>query len=210
MIVAKCHNCHTLFSFEEQITKTIRQRPEVPMPPGIEAFSYPSELNIEIKWRAMLSGFLIFFTIFWNLILIPFVVIGITQGEWFIFLVISLHLFIGVALLYFMIATLVNTTYIVVDRYHVSITHKPIPVMTFKDRQVSIFDVQQIFIEKYVASRTNGNPNFAYKIKSAIKNKEPITLMQGLTKHVQARYIEQEIEKFLEIDDQAVEGEWIG
>jgi len=210
MLIAKCHNCHTVFSFEEKISKKKRQRTEVPMPPGIEAFSYLSELNIEIKWRKMMSGFLTFFTIFWNLVLIPFIAIAVLQGQWVIFLFIALHLFVGVALAYYTVAMLVNTTYIMVDRSHLIVEHKPIPVFSYKNRQVPITDVAQIFINKYVASRTNGRPNFAYSVRYEQADGDQVTLMRGLKKHEQARYVEQEIERFLAIEDRAVDGEWLG
>lgn len=210
MLIAKCHHCHTVFSFEDEFTKVARQRAEVPMPPGIEAYSYPSELSIEIQWRRMMSGFLTFFTIFWNLILIPFILIAIFQGEWIIFLFIALHLFVGVALAYYTIAMLLNTTYITVDRYKLIVEHKPLPVISYKDQEVTIADINQLFIEKYIASRTNGRPDFAYMVRYAKKNSsDHVTLMRGLRKHEQARYIEQEIERFLEIEDRPVEGEWL-
>lgn len=209
-LIAKCHSCHTLFSFEEQLQQNLRQRSEVPLPPGIEASSYLSELDIQISWRKTTNaGFFVFFTIFWNAILIPFVLVAITQGEWIILLFISLHLIIGLSLLYYTLCIFFNTTYVAVNRREISVLHKPLKMPFYKDRNVTVDRVAQLFIDKYVESRTNGRPNYAFGVYAHLKNENHIKLIRGLKNHDQARYIEQEVERFLNLEDKAVEGEWV-
>ncbi|MFN7116710.1 MAG: hypothetical protein ACK4TA_07895 [Saprospiraceae bacterium] len=210
-LIAKCHHCYTVFGFEEQVRQTMRQRSEVPLPPGIEAASYLSELDIQINWRKTTNaGFFVFFTIFWNAVLIPFVLIALTQGEWIILLFISLHLMVGLSLLYYTLCIFFNTTYITVNRQEISVLHKPLKMPFYPDRQVTVDRVEQLFIDKYVESRTNGRPNYAFGVYAHLKNGNHIKLIRGLKNHDQARYIEQEVERFLNLEDKAVEGEWLG
>ncbi len=209
-LIAKCHQCHTLFSFEAQMNQITRQRPEVPLPPGIEAASYLSELDIQINWRkSSNSGFFVFFTIFWNAVLIPFIIIALTQGEWIILLFISLHLLVGLSLFYYTLCIFFNTTFITVNSRKISVLHKPLKMPFYPDRNVAVDRVSQLFIDKYVESRTNGRPNYAFGVYAHLKNGNHIKLLRGLKNHDQARYIEQEVERFWNIEDTAVEGEWL-
>ena len=208
-LLAKCWSCHTVFSFEGSVASAERNRPQiVTMPPGIEAFSLLSELSIQISWRKSASGFLIFFTIFWNAVLIPFIAIAIATGEWVILLFISLHLFVGISLLYWMIAVLLNTTYITVNQREITIEHKPIAVPFYPNRLMPVEEVEQLFTEKYVNGRTNGQPNFAFSLKAIKKNHEHIPLVKGLKSYEQALYVEQQVERFLNIKDRAVAEEY--
>lgn len=210
-LIAKCSQCHTLFGFDTMLKQVKRTRPEVPLPPGIEAMSYLSELNLEISWRKTTNaGFFIFFTIFWNAILIPFIVVALTQGEWVILLFISIHLLVGLSLLYYTLTILLNVTYITVNRRELIIEHKPLQMPFYPNRRLPVSDLDQLFIDKYVESRTNNSPNFAYAVRALSKGDKRIRIVKGLKNQDQARYIEQEVERFLNIEDHPVDGEWVG
>lgn len=209
-LVAKCHQCHTLFGYETMLQQVNRERASVVMPVGIIASSMLSALHLEITWRkTSMLGFFVFFALFWNGLLIPFIAVALAQGEWIIILFISLHLLVGLGLLYYTIALFFNKTYITVSRQNIRIEHKPIPVPFYADRQVTTKQVQQLYLDKYVDSRTNGRPNFAYEVRALLNNKKRVSLVKGLKQYEQARYIEQEVERFLNIKDYPVEGEWM-
>lgn len=210
-LIAKCHHCHTVFGFETQVRNAQRQRAEVLLPPGIEATSFLSELDIRISWRKTSnSGFFVFFTLFWNAIVIPFAVGAIISGNWMILLFLSLHLLVGLSFLYYTLSLFLNTTYVTINSREISVLHKPLKMPFYADRTVSVDRVQQLFIDKYVQSKTNGQPNYAYGVYAHLNNENHIKLIRGLKNPDQARYIEQEMERFLNIEDKAVEGEWMG
>ena len=207
-LVAKCQACNTVFVFEEKIQLAARRRPEVLLPPGIDAYSLPSEIDMLVSWRRSSHSFLIFFTIFWNAILSIFVAVAITTGSWSILAFISVHLAIGIGLLYYTTATLFNTTHINVDNFNLLVEHRPIKVPFIRDRDIPVMDIDQIYIDKYVAGRTNGRPNYAYGVNLITKDEKTIKLVRGLRDSQHARYIEQEVEKFLSIPDRPVDEEW--
>ncbi len=207
-LVAKCSECHTVFSFEEEIRMAPRHKPEVLLPPGIDAYSTPSEIDMLVSWRRSSHSFLIFFTIFWNAILSIFVAVAITTGSWSILAFISVHLAIGIGLLYYTIATLFNTTHVNVDHYNLLVEHRPIRVPFIRDQDIPVTEIDQIYIDKYVAGRTNGRPNYAYGVNLITTGDKTIKLVRGLRDAQHARYIEQEVEKFLSIADRPVEEEW--
>ena len=65
LALAKCSNCHAVFSIQEELPPPVRQKPEVFLPNEMEVLKLRSELEILMKWRKTSSiGFLMFFTIF--------------------------------------------------------------------------------------------------------------------------------------------------
>ena len=66
--LAKCQSCNTVFDFTSLLKRPSHKKQEVLLPPGIEAYSTNYELDIEINWRKSSSnlGFFLFFTLFWN------------------------------------------------------------------------------------------------------------------------------------------------
>lgn len=208
-LVAKCGNCNHVFSFEKEVPQPAYQKPEVYLPPGIEAFSLMSELNLEIDWRQSRSSFLTFFTILWNALLLPFVAVAISTGEYETFLFISLHLLVGVSLIYYTLTVFLNTTYVTVDHYNLHIEHRPLRLPFYPDRHIPVTDLSQLHVEKYVSSKTNNRPNYAYAVTATFDNDEQIRIIKGLKKMDQARYVEQEVERFLKIEDAPMAGEYV-
>lgn len=208
-LVAMCSQCNTAFSFEDRLTSTsTRERPDVLLPPGIEAYETAEEVDMVISWRQSGSSFLTFFTIVWNGFLIPFIVIAVTTGAWQMLLGISIHLLVGIGLLYNMIARFVNTTHVNVDRYRLLVDHRPLRMPFYKDRNISVSEIKQVFVEKYVSSKTNGRPNFAFRVSVALNSQRTVQLIRGLKHPDMAVYVEQQVERFLEIEDKPVEEEW--
>ncbi len=211
-VLAKCAKCNTVFSFKDEINKPVHKKQEVLLPVGIESFSTDFELDFEINWRKTSKGlgFFLFFTLFWNGIVGIFVVIGLATGQWQMLLGVSIHLLIGIFLLYYVMGIMLNTTYITVSNRELRVEHLPLRFPFYPNRFLPVSDVEQVFVERYVASTTNKRPNYAFKVKLIDRNQERIDLIKGLKQPNQALYIEQEIEKFLKIQDQVIEEEWKG
>lgn len=212
MLLAKCNTCGTVFSFEDRATTAleavparpslpVKDRGDIPMPPGIKAQALLSELNIEIRWRNRVHGFLTFFTVIWNIFVIPFAIFAIMSGEFQMLLFLSLHLLVGVGLLYTLIANLVNTTTIQVTNQQLFIEHAPLPIPFRGNREANARDIRQLYVEEYVASRTNGRPDFRYALHARFHSGKRLQLMKGLKNPEEGLYIEQQIERFLDIQD---------
>lgn len=208
--IAKCNHCQTVFSFEEEIKNAVR-RPEILLPEGIELLELQSELDIRFKWRKMkaLNGFLVFFTLFWNLMLLPFVGFAVLSGEYTILLGTSVHILVGAGFLYHIITRLFNTTQIIVDEYQLSVEHRPFKIPFFyPDRNVDVNDIQQLYVRKYVASSSkSGYKSYAYALHAKVLGAEDISLVKGVKNKEKVQYLEQEIERYLGIPDERIEEE---
>lgn len=209
-LVAKCHHCNSVFNFTEKLAVASRNRPEIMLPTGFEAYSTHSSLDIEYKWRQTSKslGFFIFFALFWNGILSIFVITALVTGEYQMLLFCSIHLLVGISLIYYILTILFNKTYILVSQREILVEHRPLRIPFYGNRTISAMDLDQLFISKYVASKTNGRPNYAFSVMARLRTGSEVTLLKGLRFPEQATYVEQQIEKFLNIEDRAMEGEF--
>ncbi len=206
--LAKCRNCHLVLDLEEEMNKGKAQRKEeiFVIPKGIEILKLFGELNIEIEWRHSTSYFMMFFTVVWNMMILPFAIFAILSGELFILLFISLHLAVGIGLIFWALSALFNTTYITVDEYFLKVEHRPFKLF-YKEYNLELHQIKQLYVKKYQNGSTNGNPNYAYAVMIQMDNHGEYKLVKGIAKPPQALFIEQEIEKFLNIPDRPVVGE---
>lgn len=210
--LAKCQSCNTVFDFAPLLKRPTHKKQEILLPPGIDAYSTNYELDIEINWRKASNGlgFFLFFTLFWNGIVMIFVVTALLTGSFVMLAAISIHLLIGIGLLYYVLSVMLNTTYIIVNQREMSVEHRPLRSPFYPNRYITSREVEQVFVEKYVASKTNGRPNYAFGVQAMLQNKSKIKLLKGLKTSEQALYVEQEIETFLRIQDEPVDEEWKG
>ncbi|MGB1217516.1 MAG: hypothetical protein ACPG5P_06555 [Saprospiraceae bacterium] len=213
--MAKCGECHTVFSFDmekenhgtDNYLRPPRKEEIFVIPKGIEILKIFGELNIEMKWRQTSSWFMMLFTLIWNAILLPFVLVAIISGEYSILLFCSLHLAVGLGLIYWLLCNLLNTTYITVDEHFLKIEVRPLNLF-YKTKEIPVGDIEQLYVNKYSNGKTNGRPNYVYRLMLVLKNKEEIKPIQGLGKAIQGQYIEQEIERFAKIQDKFIHGEF--
>jgi len=208
--IAKCKHCDSIFNFEERLDLEVPVRPEIFLPRGMEVLKLRSELEIQISWRDTLSTFLVVFAIFWNAIVLPFAAFAIISGELIMLLFLSAHLAVGLGLLYYIITTILNTTFVTVDSRHLFIEHRPLRFPFYPNRDIPVDDIDQIYVDKYVKSTTNGRPDYAFAVEAILKNKEHVRIVKGIQHPDQALYIEQEVEHFLQIPDRPVAEEWEG
>ena len=210
--LAKCDACNTVFDFSPILKRPKHKKEEILLPPGIEAYATNYELDIELNWRksSQALGFFLFFTLFWNGIVSIFVVTALLTGSFGMLAAISVHLLIGIGLLYYVLSVFFNTTYIVVNQRELSIEHRPLKSPFYRNRYIEARENDQIFVEKYVAGKTNGRPNYAFGVQAILQGGKRVKLVKGLKNSDQALYIEQEIESFLTIQDEPVDEEWKG
>ncbi len=207
--IAKCSNCHNVFgfAFDSKIGGLV---PELIPPEGIEVLKLRSELDLRLDWKKTTStggkSFLMAFTFLWNLILLPFVLMILISGNWGILLFMSLHLAVGLGLIWYMAAVFLNKTSITLSRHKLKIRTLPLRLPFTKSGEYDIDDIKQLFVSKYTASTSNGVPNYAYALYAIMKNGDKVSLLRGMNRETQ-HYIEQELETFLGIANEKVKEE---
>ena len=210
--LAKCGNCNTVFAIrEDHFFKEERVgRPEMIMPEGTDVLELSDSLDIRLDWlkshpRGTL-GFLTIFAVFWNVILAIIAGGAIFAGAFESIAFMSVHLLVGLGLIYYLATVYLNYTDIIVTDSYIEIDHRPVKNPFIRKKRIRSEEIDQLFVSKYVASTTNNVPNYAYALYAILKtNRRKVQLVKGMNRETQL-YLEQEIERYLHIKDRHVQG----
>ena len=209
--MGKCNSCHEVFSFEEDhfFFDDRPNRPEMIMPEGTDVLTLSETLDIRVNWFKSYSkaglGFLTFFTFMWNAIVGVFAIGMLTAGAVGALMGLSVHLIVGLVLIYWMASIFFNHTDIIISNNQIRITSGPLRNPFKRDKSVAAQDIEQLYVNRYTSSTTNGKPNYAYALYAILKNGNKQEVIKGMNKETQL-YLEQEIERYLKIKDRPVSG----
>lgn len=201
--IAKCNNCNNVFSFS---IPAASEGERVPMgkPKDFSLERSAAGLTIVRRWFSPEIIFLTFFCLFWNGFMAVWFYTAIKQKIYVMALFGSLHGAIGLGLLYTVLAGYFNKTYIRVSRNSLTIVHRPLPWLGQKN--LTQHNLRQLY-SKEVAYNGKHGYSYSYSVQAVIKSGEVIELIAGLPSKEAALFIEQEIEKYLKIEDEPVRGE---
>jgi hypothetical protein len=179
------------------------------IPENIKIDQNFQHLCIVRKWFGIKFILLTLFVIFWDAFLINWYAMAFSssfQGAFDVMFIIFplFHVALGMGLSYYVVAGYVNKTMIYVDFDSISIRHGPIPFWGNKD--VSSKTITQLYCkrdEHFGGYRSYGT----FAVHAITSERRNIKLLTGLDTSEQALFIEQEIEKFLNIEDKPVKGE---
>lgn len=207
-LVAKCTACHAIFRFEDQLgpaqEPVTTPRLEVPMPQGIQVDQLVSRLEITRRWFSLKIVFFTVFTLFWDGFMVVWFTIALSQGAWAMAAFGSMHGLVGLGLTYYVLAGYLNRTIITVNRSLLTITHAPLPWPGQKTLNPK--DITQLYCKEQM-HRNKSSVSYTYEVHGILRDNTHIKLVTGLDNSEQAFYLEQEIERFLAIEDQPVRGE---
>jgi hypothetical protein len=209
-LLAKCANCNAVFNIAGEVGMSSGEKPKqfkrdnVPMPKYVQVDEGFEELKITRKWFTLYQVPLVFFAVFWNGFMLLWYGIALTtrQGQMATFGL--LHLAVGLFLIYLVATNFINETLITVNNQSIDIKHGPIPAWGNKTLNPS--DIAQIYC-KEVISRGRRSTTITYEVSAIMHDQRRESLLTGLYNPEQALYIEQEIERFLGIQNQDVQGE---
>ncbi|MEM6964869.1 MAG: hypothetical protein AAF573_08900 [Bacteroidota bacterium] len=206
--IAKCGSCDVIFSFAEQVEQLTHQHgisQEVLRPEGVELNYFQDELDISVEqpW----GNFEIFLVA-----LFPFLVTLVTaivikqipptdlaKAGMITFWVASIIGYIA----YFFIRKR-HKIYVHIDDLHLNVERRPRKFI--KDAQYDIRDIDQVYTKNVITS--NGTQGFGiFMIVNARAGQQHVELVKSVNSRSKAKYIEQEIERKLGIQDRRVPDE---
>ncbi len=204
--LAKCRGCHAVFDFRDQLEKSPRPRPPVPLPSKFRVVDLGRELEISWKWFSPAQVFLAFFCVAWDSFLVFWYVMAFKEGAAWIMKVFPLaHLAVGVGLTYATLAGFWNRTVVRITADGISIRHGPIPWRG--NRIMPSTEIEQIYCEEQRGRSSPGGRIGAYSVNALTRDGRKVTLLRGLEEADQALYIEQAMEAGLGLEDRPVGGE---
>jgi len=182
---------------------------DIGIPDNIKIAKNFQHLRIVRKWFGFKFIFLTLFVIVWDAFLLNWYSMALSPsfriGVDLMFVLFPLlHVTVGIGLTYYVLTGYLNKTRIDVDFNSITVRHEPLPF--WGNKKVSSKTIKQLYCKKddLYGSR-NGYRVFA--VHAITNERRNIKLLSGLDNSEQALFIEQEIEKFLNIEDKPVKGE---
>ena len=184
---------------------------DIGIPEKIQVKKEYGHLLIVRKWFGFKFIFLTLFVVFWDAFLINWYSMafsstleGMFDLPLMFILFPLLHVVVGVGLTYYVLTGYLNKTFIDVDFNSVTVKHKPLPLWGNKtvpsNSIVQLYCKQDMFLGSRSSYRT-------FAVHAITRERKNIKLIAGLDTSEQALFIEQEIERFLNIEDKPVKGE---
>lgn len=184
-----------------------REKMEIGLPEKIEFRNHGSGIEIIRTWFGAKYVILLAFVFVWDGVLVYLAGSFLNTASrlplfvWFMPLG---HVAMGLGLTYYAIAGLFNKTQVMADYSHLAVRHGPVPWPGNKDIRAG--DIKQLYSKEKVR-RTKHGTTVSYSLHAMTNDEKTLKLLSGLESSEQALFIEQEIEKYLRIEDKAVRGE---
>jgi hypothetical protein len=176
----------------------------------IEIYETDRSLNIVLDWFSPVAYFLAFFCTIWCGFLVFWYSMAFAGGApWIFFIFPLLHVAVGVGLSYYTLCLFKNKTYIEVDKNYLSVNHKPIPWWK-GNNEITTDKIQQLYVKEKISTGKNGTSvTYELRVKLTDGTDKELFELQSLESH-QVIDLEERIEKFLGIPNEAVRGEYGG
>ena len=172
---------------------------------GMSITEDESRLRMIYRWEK--NYFLLFFSLFWCYVSFSF--FGSTfehfVEHWPSTSFRVVYPLLGVVLLYWALATFLNSTSVVVTQNSIRVLCSPLPWMGVHKNYV-VRNIEQLYVEKYVAYHQNKTPVHRYKIVLR-ERKLNLDLIRGIEVYEIAVTLENYMERYLDIQDKPVDGE---
>ncbi len=134
---------------------------------------------------------------FWSLIM--------SDRDWLLRLFSLTFIVIGIGTAYFSLALLLNKTHIYTSKKALEIKQRPLPWIG--NMRLDVANIKQLFSKRKIKRSSNRSTSVSYEVHVITTDNKEIKLVSGLAKKEQAWFIENEIEKYLGIEDASVRGE---
>lgn len=195
---------------------------DMPQPGNIVMRKEGSDLLITRGWSRIQGISTLVAGLFWTGITLFFLIsigsggegmtmraTGLFKSPTFLTLFLGVFVLIGVLMLVAGIYSLVNSTTIRVNTTSITTKHHPLPWQT---KAFLASGIQQVFVSQQVSTSSSNNgrrrTTISYSVEFVLNNGTRKSLVSGMRDADQGRFIEQEIEKYLRIDNVGVRGEY--
>ncbi|NDJ61350.1 MAG: hypothetical protein GYB67_09505 [Chloroflexi bacterium] len=223
-LLAACPACNAVFSIADEVNAltadeqrkphTARSEIDPPQPPTLQVTETAEKLTITRHWLTPEILFYTVFAVFWNGFTI-FLMLGVLSNSSGVFVLFwLLHLITMLWLDYHVLTGYLNTTTISADSLTLQRSNGPIPSLagnkTFDSAQIAqLYCVERR--ERYRQGwRFRRSPGYVYDVLLLTHDGQMDKLVVGLPHADQALFIEAALERFLDIDDVPVLGEYRG
>jgi hypothetical protein len=207
---AVCPACEQRFAIDEQLRAPVRlgaaRRKRLAAPPGMTARREPDGLSLRWRWPRWLAAGPGLFLIILGAFLAFWVAVRLTIGIPAMDLLLLLLAVPFTFLLWIFLAYRLNSTEIAIGGGRLRVRHSPIPWPGRRD--VRSDAIRQVYSQMYhERARRPGDSHTTYRLRAILADGAELLLVHNMTTREQALYLEQEIERFLGLEDERAPGE---
>jgi len=178
----------------------------LPTPEGLHIEESTSNLVISYHWYKAMAWFLVFFAIFWN----GFMLVWFLADTPILFKIFgSLHVAVGIGLVWYILCLFVNTTTITITRHELQIRHTPLPSPLHRNMTISRTDISQIYIVRSQTTSKSGSISYTFALHVVLSKNESKKLSIDCDEYDRALFFKRKMEQYMRIEPKAVEGEYI-
>lgn len=211
--VVACFECLTFNDQSEPSTldRLTKNGKTLTTPDGLDIIAVDDQLDIRYSHfkaapKASIA-FLTFFNLVWNGIIFVIAYNAFNAGEMVPLLFMSLHILSGIVIFLAWARQILNYTDVLVREGYIEIGTGPIKNPFARPLVLESSDIKQLFTTRKLRGSTNGSPNYNYELWAVRYDRGKVKLT-ALASYENVLYIERSIEKFLNIKDQAIHGEY--
>jgi hypothetical protein len=199
---------------DAQAADRAKPKQVVPIPSRFVVTDEGSELTIHYRWFTPVIIFLAFFAIAWDSFLVFWYSMAFGDHgppdpmKWIMIIFPICHVAVGVGLTYFVLAGFLNATTVRVADGMLSVRHGPLPWIG--NLNLPADDIQQLYCDKKISTSQNDNGGSSTSIRYsvfAVVDGRKTRILGPLNDADQALFVEQRLERFLNIKDSPVPGE---
>jgi len=203
--IATCTSCNRIFDSSAQLSgKRRKKRKKVALPKNMVMTRDIMHLEIARRWFGWKTIILTFFCLGWSGMMVYWYWRFISEWDTRKMVFAILNSLVGIILVYLTLAGYLNKTYIRADRDFLVIKHSPLP--WFGNRSIPSHELDQLYSKRY-GHRTKAGVQYTYDLRARTRSEQDIKLLSNLPKSHPVLFVEQEIERFLNIEDRPVKGE---
>lgn len=203
LAAARCPSCKALIDLDS--SRSLRPRSlAVAAPERWQVEAAPGSLLVRWRWFTWVALFLVPFTLFWNGILGTMAFAGtegFTHPERLLFGLLIPHVWVGIGLAYFTLASFFNSTEVRFNNGMLHVKHGPLPWRG--QRHLQTREVGQLF----VLEKRGNKGGITYELCALLSDGKRISLLSSLNDEGQARFLELRLEQVMGIVDRPVAGE---
>jgi hypothetical protein len=197
--IAKCGQCNAIFPFQDtvasfQLNKK-KKKQEIARPEGIETIQFQDELDITVQQPFPTGSLIFLFPII--LFAIIFTFAALITGK----VPLALGVFFWLTSIYPLITVLNRSKhkiYLNITSHYLSVKWRPKKMV--RDQNYDVQDIEQL----YVKFNPMTNHHVLFMIVNTLDGQKHVKLINGVDSLSKAKYLEQEIERHLNIEDREV------
>jgi hypothetical protein len=177
---------------------------DIGLPEKMTCSEDASHVEVIRRWFGLKFVILTVFAVFWDGFLVVWYAKALGGDSLMAVLFPLIHVAIGTALTYYVVAGWLNRTQVYVDRQGLYVRHRPLPWWGKAD--IDAADLKQLYV-KEVVSRNRKSGETTFELRAITHAGRNIKIVGGLETQEQGLFLEQKIEKFLGIENARVPGE---